>query len=77
MIKSSSFIKTLILTISNVITGTLTFAFSMILSRKIGPEGMGLYQLVMPVYSMFLCITGGGITISVSKIAAEKKLQES
>lgn len=73
MIKSSSFIKTLILTISNVITGTLTFAFSMILSRKIGPEGMGLYQLVMPVYSMFLCITGGGITISVSKIAAEKK----
>lgn len=73
MKKSSSFIKTLILTISNIITGTLTFSFSMILSRKIGPEGMGLYQLVMPVYAMFLCVTGGGITISVSKIAAEKK----
>lgn len=73
--KYSSFAgKTLILIISNIITGTLAFIFSIILSRKIGSEGMGLYQLILPVYSLFLCITGGGITVTISKIAAEKKI---
>jgi stage V sporulation protein B len=58
---------------SNILTGILAFAFSIILSREIGAKGVGLYQLVMPVYMLFLFITGGGITITVSKIAAEKK----
>lgn len=49
------------------------FCFSILLSRRIGPGGMGLYQLVMPVYSLFLCLAGGGITISVSKLTAEEK----
>lgn len=72
--KRSQFLeKTLILIISNIFTGTLTFIFSIILSRKIGPEGMGLYSLVMPLYMLFLCITGGGITVSISKLAAEQK----
>ncbi|KRQ87320.1 Stage V sporulation protein B [Caloramator mitchellensis] len=72
--KVSNFYKnTAILVISNVVTGTLNFLFSIILSRSIGPEGMGIYQLVMPLYTMFLFITGGGITVAVSKIAAEKK----
>ena len=73
MKKSAFFKKTVMLIISNIITGTLMFIFSIILSKDIGPGGMGLYQLVMPIYIMFLCITGGGITISISKIAAEKK----
>ncbi|TDT50928.1 stage V sporulation protein B [Fonticella tunisiensis] len=72
--KSSSFFKnTVFLTLSNIITGTLSFIYSIILSREIGPSGMGLYQLVMPLYIMFLFITGGGTTVAVSKIAAEKK----
>jgi stage V sporulation protein B len=73
MKRSAFFEKTVVLIISNIITGTLLFIFSIVLSKDIGPGGMGLYQLVMPIYIMFLCITGGGITISLSKIAAEKK----
>lgn len=73
MKRSAFFEKTIILTISNIVTGTLAFIFSILLSRHIGPKGMGLYQLVMPLYTMFLFITGGGITVSISKIAAEKK----
>lgn len=73
MKRSSFFQKTIILTISNIITGILSFIFSIVLSREIGPKGMGLYQLVMPLYMLFLFVTGGGITISISKIAAEKK----
>lgn len=71
--KSGFFKKTVILTLSNIITGTLSFIFSMMLSRKIGARGVGLYQLVMPLYALFLYISGGGITVTLSKIAAEKK----
>lgn len=73
MKRSAFFEKTMILTLSNILTGTLTFIFSIILSRQIGAKGVGLYQLVMPAYMLFLSLTGGGITVTVSKIAAEKK----
>jgi stage V sporulation protein B len=73
MKKSSFFWNTIFLTSSNFITGTLAFIYSVILSRQIGAKGMGLYQLVLPLYFMFLFVTGGGTTIAISKIAAEKK----
>ncbi|GFR34395.1 stage V sporulation protein B [Thermobrachium celere] len=71
--RSKFFINTLILTLSNILTGALAFIFTVILSREIGSRGMGLYQLVAPLYTMFLFFTGGGITVSISKITAEKK----
>ncbi|MEF9934146.1 MAG: stage V sporulation protein B [Clostridium sp.] len=70
---ASFFKKTIVLTASNILTGTLTFVYTIFLSRQMGPSGMGLYQLITPVFAMFLCITGGGITVTMSKIAAEKK----
>ncbi|HBX48891.1 MAG TPA: stage V sporulation protein B, partial [Clostridiaceae bacterium] len=73
MKKDSFFIKTLVLTVSNIVTGILTFSYSIILSKEIGSQGMGLYQLIMPIYSMLLFISGGGITTTLSKISAEKK----
>lgn len=71
--QSPFFKKTILLTSSNILTGALNFIFSLLLSREIGSSGMGLYQLVMPLYNMFLFVTGGGITITLSKVAAEKK----
>lgn len=73
MKKSNFFIKTIVLSSTNIMTGVITFLFSIILANEIGSQGMGLYQLIMPLYAMFLFITGGGVTISMSKIAAEKK----
>jgi stage V sporulation protein B len=71
--QSPFFKKAIILTTSNILTGAMNFIFSLLLSREIGSSGMGLYQLVMPLYNMFLFITGGGITVTLSKVAAEKK----
>ncbi|MEG0371842.1 MAG: oligosaccharide flippase family protein, partial [Clostridium sp.] len=70
---ASFFKKTAVLTVSNILTGTLTFIYTIFLSRQMGSSGMGLYQLITPIFSLFLCITGGGITITLSKLAAEKK----
>lgn len=61
---------TFILTISNLATGILRFVFSIILSNKLGAEGLGLYSLIMPVYDLFTCLVCGGIIIAVSRKAA-------
>ena len=71
MEKDSFFKNTFILTLSNLTTGVLGFMFSIILSRELGPEGMGLYGLVMPIYNLFICLICGGIITAVSKISAE------
>jgi len=58
-----------ILTLSNMTTGTIAFVFSILLSRKLGAEGLGLYGLVMPVYGLLLCVTSDGIITAISKIS--------
>lgn len=70
MKKDNFFKESLILTISNLATGILGFMFSIILSRELGPEGMGLYGLVMPIYNLFICLICGGMVTAISKVAA-------
>ena len=41
-------------------------------SARIGSEGMGLYQLILSVYSMFSTFATAGFTVSVSRMVAEK-----
>lgn len=71
MQKDNFFKNSLILTLSNLTTGTLGFMFSIILSRELGAEGIGLYGLIMPVYNLFICLICGGIITAISKIGAE------
>jgi len=69
--KKDKFLKdSIMLTISNLVTGILGFMFSIVLSRTLGPEGMGVYGLVMPIYNLFICLISGGMIAAISKIAA-------
>lgn len=43
------------------------------LASRIGAEGMGLYQLIMSVYTMFSTFATAGFTLSVSRLVAEKE----
>jgi stage V sporulation protein B len=70
MKKDNFFKDSLILTVSNLTTGILGFIFSIILSKELGPEGMGLYGLVMPMYNLFICLICGGMVTAISKVAA-------
>ncbi len=62
--------NSLILISSNLITGVFGFIFSIILSRELGAEGMGLYGLVMPIYDLFICLISGGMVAAISRVAA-------
>lgn len=61
---------TLLLTATGLFAQVVGFFYRMMLSRLIGAETMGLYQLVMPVYSMFMSVTAVGLTVAVSTRAA-------
>ncbi len=69
--KLDNFYKnSIVLTGSNLITGFIGFLFSIILSRKLGAEGLGLFSLVMPVYVLLLCLTADGLITAISRISA-------
>ncbi|WP_029161289.1 stage V sporulation protein B [Clostridium scatologenes] len=70
MVRDRFLKNSLTLILSNLITGIFGFAFSIILSRKMGAEGMGLYGLVMPIYDLFICLICGGMVTAISKVAA-------
>jgi stage V sporulation protein B len=70
MIKDNFYRDSIILTISNLTGGVLRFMFSILLSKKLGAEGMGLYSLVMPIYDLFICLICGGMVTAISKEAS-------
>ena len=41
------------------------------LTNIVGAEGMGLYQMVFPLYTVLLALCGGGITSAVSRVVAK------
>ncbi|GAB6169451.1 stage V sporulation protein B [Clostridium carnis] len=66
-----NFVKnSFLLTASNITTGILGFIFSIYLSKLIGPVGMGLYGLVMPIYNLFICLMTAGIIAAISQVSA-------
>lgn len=66
----NAFIKsTIILMIGSLITKLLGFVIKIIFTRIIG-EGINLYSLIMPTYSLLIAITQLGLPYAVSAIMA-------
>jgi len=63
----------LILTLAGVATRILGFAYRIYMSNLIGAEGMGLYQLIMPVYALAWSISCAGFNTTVSKLIAQER----
>ena len=61
----------LFLTALSAISQLLGFFYRVVLSRLVGAEVMGLYQLIMPVYSVILSLTAVGLTSAVSNLTSQ------
>ena len=62
---------TLLLTATGLVNQLLGFVYRILLSRLVGAEVMGLYQLVMPVFSVLLSVTAIGLTAAVANLTAQ------
>ena len=61
----------LFLTALSGVSQLLGFCYRVGLSRLVGAEVMGLYQLIMPVYSVLMSITAVGLTTAVSNLSSQ------
>lgn len=62
----------LILTFAGVIVKIIGSVNRILLSRLLGGEGIGLYQMAYPIYLLALSISSAGIPVAISIIVAEK-----
>ena len=53
----------------------LGFLYRIVLSRFIGAEELGLYQVALSLFSLFLTIGTGGIPITVSRMISKSKAE--
>lgn len=68
-----NFVKSVfILSLGGFIAKLLGAFYRIPLTNIIGSYGMGIYQLVFPLFSLLLTISTAGIPVAVSKLVAEK-----
>jgi len=58
---------------AGIVARLFGFVYRIFLSNLIGAEGMGLYELIVPVYTAVVLTITAGINITVSKMVAEQK----
>lgn len=73
MSKKDTLIKgTFILTITGFLSRFIGFFYRIFLSRTFGAEGVGLYQLVFPIFSLGFSLSAAGIEVALSRLTAQK-----
>ena len=66
----SLFKSVLLITIFSFLTRVLGFVFRMILSRVVGAEGLGIYQVASSIFMVFLTVISSGIPLIISRTSS-------
>ena len=61
---------TLLLTMTGFLTRFLGFFYRIFLSRTIGAEGLGIYNMVHPIFGICFALCAGSIQTAVSRFVA-------
>ena len=64
-----------VVTFLSVAERGLGFLYRIVLSRLIGAEGLGLYQVALSVFAVFLTVGTGGLPICVSRFISKSKAE--
>ena len=60
-----------LVTVFSTIEKALSFFYRIVLSRIIGAEGLGIYQICLSVFAVFLTMASSGIPVTVSRLMAK------
>jgi len=72
MRKKKIFASVATVTVFGVFTRVISFIFKIYLSRTLGAEAIGLYQMALSVFFLFASISSSGIPLVLSRKTAEK-----
>jgi len=72
MAKRSFISGAIILMVAGFVVRIFGFIYRIYLSNLIGAEGMGVYELIFPIYSLIILTLTSGISVAVSKMVAEE-----
>ena len=64
-----------IITFFSILTRLFGFVFRIFLSRTIGAEALGMYQVVLSVFMVFLTIVSSGFTLIISRMTASYRVK--
>jgi len=71
--KKSKFLKgAAILAAAGIVCRVLGVIFRIPLTNIVGNFGMGLYQMVFPLYALLLIVSSAGVPVAISKMIARK-----
>lgn len=59
------------LAIGGVLAKILSAVYRILLTRILGGEGIGLYQLIFPVYSLCVVLSTAGLPMAISKVISK------
>lgn len=62
---------TMLLTLAGVLSRVVGFFYRIFLSQRIGAEGMGIYQLTVPIYVLTISVTSSAIQTAISRFVAQ------
>lgn len=63
-----------VLTVSDIVLRLAGMGFRIWLANALGGEGMGLYQLVLAMYGLFITLATAGISVAATRLLAEELL---
>ncbi|GGK16183.1 stage V sporulation protein B [Caldalkalibacillus thermarum] len=71
-----SFIQgAIILILAGFVTKLLGFVNRIVMARILGPEGVGLYMMAVPILILVITLTRLGLPVAISKLVAEAEAQ--
>ena len=67
---------TLLLTLTGILSRIIGFYYKIFLSRTIGAEGLGIYQLIFPVFALIISVSAAGIQTAISRYCAQMCIRD-
>ncbi len=72
-----SFVKgAAILSAAGIASRVMGLVYRVVLIRMIGAEGMGIYQMAYPLYTIMLVVSRSGIPVTLAKMIADRMARE-
>lgn len=76
MKKNNLMLGAVILTLGGVMAKGFSAIYRIVLTRVLGGVGIGIYQLIFPIYSLFVVLTTAGLPLAISKVISKNKGKE-